>query len=394
MRIGQRSIAAALFLLAVAAQTACALRWLPAELDLEQDPGTSQVYRLTVQNNSDATEQVSISVQDWLRDNDGLNDFGIPVNGARWVFPGGIAAGETRIVRYSVAVGEGEVLSVQGTAQTASPQSTVAISGPSQVSFGDSGDVQAADSSDSSDSVSVVRSVSSDEGSGAAVVTLTVTALADVEGLVLYEVYDAATTLDSVQEGGSTFATVNRSCAAWVTLSADRVELAPNESQDILVTLATPSTYDGTWWCILMAQLVPRVIEQEGTRILALPQVGAKLLVTAPGTQVLSGAVTDVRDVGTDPLALEATFVNTGNVQLVVTGQVQVVDRTGDVVRQYAFEESGRDYFRILPGSMRVAVLSDSSGAEPLPAGVYQALVTFDFGGDNPVGGVRAFQIR
>ena len=58
------------------------------------------------------------------------------------------------------------------------------------------------------------------------------------------------------------------------------------------------------------------------------------------------------------------------------------------------FTEYGRDYFRILPGSTRRIVLVDYSGSPRLPDGIYQAIVSFDFGGDSLIVGARAFQVR
>ena len=91
----------------------------------------------------------------------------------------------------------------------------------------------------------------------------------------------------------------------------------------------------------------------------------------------------------TDPLVLYALFENTGNVELVVTGGVQIIDRTGEVVRDLVVDE-----FKVLPGAKRIVTILDVSDADSLPAEIYQAVVVFDYGGDNPVVGVRGFRVR
>ena len=94
------------------------------------------------------------------------------------------------------------------------------------------------------------------------------------------------------------------------------------------------------------------------------------------------------------PLTVAAEFANTGNVQLVVTGEVQVIAQTGDVVRSFPFAEHGRDYFRVLPGTERTVEIIDLSGESALSEGIYQAVVSFDFGGESVVVGARGFRIR
>jgi len=390
VKAARRGLIGIALIVSVATAPGLALRWLPAELDLGQAPGTVEVYRLTVHNNSEETEQVTIFVQDWLRDEGGANDFDLPANGARWVFARSFAVGETVSVSYSFELPADGAVDIGGAAIVASPQASLDVGGVSRIDRSGATEESAVLSAEAT----IERSLVTIDEAGVATMVVTITAKDQLQGLALYESLSVATPITGLDAAGGAFASVDRSCGSWVSLSADRVELAADESQDILVTISTPADYDGSYWCIVMAELVPRVLEQNGTRILAVPQVGAKLFVSAPGTEALSGQITGVTLVEEDPVTLEATFVNTGNVQLVVTGAVQIIDRNGDVVRQFAFEESSRDYFRVLPGSTRVLTLTDPAADDPLPEGIYQALVTLDFGGENPVGGVRAFQIR
>ena len=88
-------------------------------------------------------------------------------------------------------------------------------------------------------------------------------------------------------------------------------------------------------------------------------------------------------------MILYALFENTGNVELVVTGDMQIIDRTGEVVRDLSIDE-----FKVLPGAKRIVTILDATDAIPLPADIYQAVVSFEYGGDNPVVGVRGFRIR
>ena len=142
------------------------------------------------------------------------------------------------------------------------------------------------------------------------------------------------------------------------------------------------------YWAIVFVQGAPRPQQREGATVLAIERFGVKTYETIPGSEVLSGEVKSVRVVENDPLTFDITFANTGNVQLRPTGTINVINQSGDTIRTLAIDE-----FPILPGSERTLVVNDESES-PLPAGIYRALVTIDYGGDNIAGGTRDFRLR
>jgi len=367
------------------------VRWSPNEFDIAQEPGTEEVYRLVLHNDSDETVSFRIYVGDWLRDEKGTNDFGVPLNGARWTLDRSFSVGDVVSVRYTVQLPQEGEVGVQGTFRSWSPQVIDSIRGVQRIAIGE--DVGRAPAIPGG-LVSVARTVEAIDGEGLATVLLTIRGAIDFQGLTISEVYSRGVELAAIVTSEGDFDTINRSNADWINLSHDQVELAADERKEILMMVTTPTDYRGTYWSIIQAESRPVVIgEISGTQVAARPSVGLKVFVTAPGSENLSGEVIYVRERSTDPLTLEATFVNIGNVQLVVKSQVKIVDQSGRTVRDFSFAEYGRDYFRILPGSRRTITVVDPSQA-PLPAGIYQAIVRFDFGGDNAVVGVRAFRVR
>jgi hypothetical protein len=220
------------------------------------------------------------------------------------------------------------------------------------------------------------------------IVTLRVETHVDVQGLVLMETYSGPVELSSLDPAGGRFDTVERSCTSWIVVSESTVQLAPGERRDVALTITTPDAMDGSYWSSLFVEAQPEIIEQGGTRILSIPRTAIKIFVTAPGTEVLAGKVSSVSVLGTAPLAVTSTFENEGNVELVVSGQLEIVDRTGTVVRQTAIAE-----FKVLPGSARVVSVSESVEVAGLPTGIYQAVVRLEYGGDGPVVGVRGFRV-
>jgi hypothetical protein len=209
------------------------------------------------------------------------------------------------------------------------------------------------------------------------------------DSLTVHETYSERVEIHSVDSGGARFDTINRSNADWLALSHERLVLEPDESREITLTVDTPQGIDGTYWSAVFVESRPEIVEQEGTRVLSIYRTAIKVYVTALGTGELAGAVTSVEVPETSPFAVEATFENTGTVELVVTGEIEVIDRTGETVRELTIEE-----FKVLPGSARVVVAVDESESEPLPEGIYQAVVSLDYGGDGPVVGARGFRVR
>jgi len=371
---------------------ALGVRWSPGEIDLLQDPGAQESYILVLQNDSTEVADLHLCVADWLRTEEGVNDFGVPLNGARWVLERSFAAGETVEIRYSVRLPASGSIGVQGSFRTWTPQVIEKIGGVSTIGASSSVETGTAPSSALT---SVSRSIENVDEFGTATIVLAIRTAVDFEGLTITEACESGVEISSLDAAGGRFNTVNQSCADWITLSRGAVRLEPEESVEIVMTVTTPDGFSGQYWCILMAESRDVVIgEVSGTQVITRPSVGLKVFVSAPNTLAPAAEVTNVRVIALETLMVEATFVNTGNVQLVVTSEAQIVDQTGEPVRAFRFTEHGRDYFRILPGSTRTIVLIDYSGAPRLPDGMYQAIVSFNFGGDSLVVGVRGFRVR
>jgi hypothetical protein len=389
---GGRQLLLVFVLMASVSLGAFGVRWSPAELDISQSPGSEETYPLLLTNDSDERVTLTIYVGDWQRDENGVNDFGVPMNGARCEFDQAFASGDVVEILYSVQLPVEGSIDVEGMFRSWSPQTIDSVVGADRIA---SEAVGQPAPYVSSLWTTITRSVESIDASGIALVILTLRVGRDFEGLTIEETYSQGTQIISLDVAGGSFDTVNRSNADWISLSHTQVILDADESREIMMTVATPTDVSGSSWSIIYAE--SRVVatgEVAGTQIVSLASVGMKVFVTAPGTEIMAGEVTYVREQTTNPLAVSATFANTGNVQLVVNSQLQVIDQTGEIVRDVRFSEYGRDYFRILPGSQRTIVIADDDGIPPLPVGIYQAIFSFDFGGDSNIVGVRAFRVR
>jgi len=391
MHRGLRSATVAILLAGLIGVGAHAIRWSPGELDLMLSPGDHQSVRLLLKNDSEKTAALKIHVGDWLRDEYGTNDFSVPMNGARWTFDRAFAEGEVVSVQYTVAWSGHEAPGIHGSFRTWVPQKSEPIDGPEKLAsqLGDE-----APPYRSSLFPSVLRRVEPIVAADQAIVTLTVRCGHAFRGLTIEEVLTSGSVVTSIDDAGGTFCTINQSNADWIALSHREITLGPNETREIVATIDVPENLTGTTWSIIHAESRSVVVgEIAGTQIVSRPSVGLKVFVTAPGTEILAGEVVGVRERSFDPLSIDATFENTGNVQLVVRSDIVVVDASGATVWSQSFSEFGRDYFRILPGSQRTITFSEELLDGVFLPGIYQAIVSFDYGGDVIVRGVRAFRV-
>lgn len=352
-----------------------AARVIPNRFDLAQEPGTTETYTLVLEGDQAEPEELRLYLGDWERLPSGEHDWGIPANGARWTSERMLAAGETIAIQYRVG-GAASGTAISGSFRTGVPQVAGTIYGASSL------DGAASLPATASDGIVVSREIAGD------LVTLRVQCREAFQGLTITEVYAGPATLVEVDAAGGRFDTVERSCTAWIDLTDTVVQLQPNGQREVAFRVTTPPSYAGSYWSALFVEAAPQIVEQGGTRILSIPRAAIKIFVTAPGTEVMSAAITGVEVTGGTTPTVVATLENRGNVEIVVAGEAVIVDRSGAVVGSAAVADA-----KVLPGATRAISFAATAGKPPLPSGVYQATVQLEYGGGGPVVGVRAFRI-
>ena len=360
----------------------------PALVDVEQASGSTATYLLSLFNDSEESQDVLLYLADWQRLESGEHDWDIPVNGARWILSQALDAGDAITIRYRVQLPESGQIEVQGTFSSSSTGQLGEIEGAATITHGS----VASDSATHpgvGDVLRVVRRIESVNAHGVAMIALEISTAMSLPDLTLYEVYERRVQIDSVEAPHIQFDTVNRSNADWIELSDSRVNLQPSELKHVQLTVTTPSESSGEYWAAVIVEMPPREGEHAGSRVLTVMRAAIKLQVTIPGTAASAGEVSSVILVETEPLTLEAVFTNTGNTELDVFGTVSLVDQFGVVV--WSVEN---EMFRVLPGGRRTVSIVYPPDLDPLPAGIYQAIVSFDYGGEGYVVGVRAFRAR
>ncbi len=374
----------AIFIVLLLSTSLNALQISQIEFDLHLTPGSSSRYSFKVINNEPRSQEITVYLSDWIRTPQGETDF-LPLDGARWLLLREFHAGEKFEIIYRIDPPFAGV-TVSGSYATASPTSRGEIIGPTHLS---SPEITSPPSAVTAP-VSITRSIeSSPDSPGSLRVRLLIEVLRDFTGLRIDEVFSSHVTVVSIDPAGGIFNTVSRSNGDWITVSPQKFTIGEGKTQEITFTVAVPASgVAGTYWGAILVQGSPQKTEREGTTVLAVERFGVKVYVTINGTEVKSGRITSVRKTALAPLTFTVTFENTGNVQLKPKGSITIISQQGKIMRTLPIDE-----FPVLPGAVQVITIKDPSSS-PLPPGIYRALVTLDYGGENLAGGTRDFRVK
>ncbi len=364
------------------ATPAAALQVTQIEFDLHLAGGSTGAYSFQVINNEADTQDVTIHLGDWTRTDTGDNDF-LALDSARWLFGRVFKSGDEFDIKYETTAPSSNI-TVSGTYTCGSPAAKGKITGASELITS----AGTATGTVISGPVVITRTVSSTADDVTVLVDLHVQVLQDFTGLRIDEIFSSHVDIESIDAGGGEFATVSRSCGDWIAVSPQTFRIAPGDKQTVNFRVNVPGDASGMYWAMIFVQGAPRPQQRAGATVLAVERFGVKIYQTVPGTEVRTGRIEGVRKTGSEPLAFDVTFSNTGNVQLTPQGTISIISQSGNTVRTIPIEQ-----FPVLPGKTRTLTVADSTDT-PLASGIYRALVTIDYGGDTIAGGTRDFRIQ
>ncbi|MBU1048690.1 hypothetical protein KKG90_01580 [Candidatus Bipolaricaulota bacterium] len=177
-----------------------------------------------------------------------------------------------------------------------------------------------------------------------------------------------------------------RSCASWMSLPVGDRSLLPDAEIEIPLSIQIPAEVQGTYWAAILVSARLASGSVEDGDIEALRQFLVRVFVTvSPAT--FDGRVSDLKILGTNPLGIEVTFLNSGNTMLWrVSGMAAVESLAGDTLFQIPMVP-----FDVLPEhAFRQSVF----GTWGLPtAGAYLVRAVIDFGAEYLVAGQFVLRI-
>ena len=176
--------------------------------------------------------------------------------------------------------------------------------------------------------------------------------------------------------------TLKQSCATWVSLDKNLIELAPGQSQTLLVKMRVPtdpSAIKEMKWAMLFLQ---SVAEQDGstknknvaTKIKEVVRVGIHIYQTPPQLTTKSARALSFTPVPGEKNTYELAMANTGDVMLNCKAHLELTNvASGSEVKLDNIE------FPVFPGGNRKVKLTIPGN---LSAGKYSAIAVLDLGED------------
>ena len=186
------------------------------------------------------------------------------------------------------------------------------------------------------------------------------------------------------------------SCARWIQLSGGSVVIPPGKSAEMeFVVSPPPEVSSGGYGAYLF--FVGRPIRTEEAndkdkttvQMVTIPRLGVSVVYEVAGTIRRNGELLRLDltpPSGARPMTIRHEFKNTGNAEVVLTGNFHVMDEKGLL--------AGKGTLRTLktfPGELGVA---ETTWAEALPPGRYKVMVTFELGPDAEQVIVREFPLE
>jgi hypothetical protein len=189
--------------------------------------------------------------------------------------------------------------------------------------------------------------------------------------------------------------TLARSCAPWVELGPELIELAPGETRNVFFDVETPFDARGSYWTKLYIEEIstPEPTQQSMSgrtyQVFMRQRMGVRIFEEVPGTAVPEMIVERVQiESSLDARDVVLSVVNTGNVLLRCRGWIELRNSAGEIVETLRPGADGQ--FTIFPDSRRELTARSKTDLAP---DTYTVLAIVDYGGDSLVAGEEILEI-
>ena len=189
---------------------------------------------------------------------------------------------------------------------------------------------------------------------------------------------------------------VERSCATWLQVAPEELELAPDESSAIRFNIIVPPGKSGTYWGMIFVEQTNKPTIKTAKKgesqfnILSFQRVGVRIFENAPGATTPSEGKINEVNVGWDKekgqLEIGLKFENEGDVLLKCKGTVEIKDMKGETVKGIELDE-----FNSYPRASRT---KKAFLKEVLDPGHYTVVVIIDYGAEHLVAGEAVFEVK
>ncbi len=172
------------------------------------------------------------------------------------------------------------------------------------------------------------------------------------------------------------------SCAKWIRIFPQKFQVEENSAMTAQFTINVPEDAHGGYYAVIFSESVPvgGTDAEEGMMIKFAGRLGTIVYLDVEGTVDRKAEVetlTVSAPQSNDPLKMELSLKNTGNVYVVAHGTLNIIDEDGTVFGKESFGP-----MNTLPGDTR-PVTAEWLGE--LEEGEYDVVVTLDIGADEPI---------
>jgi hypothetical protein len=173
--------------------------------------------------------------------------------------------------------------------------------------------------------------------------------------------------------------TCPNSCASWLTINPDEVDLEPGAPLEVRYTVSVPAgTPNGTYWAIVYNQT--QALPAPGNKVMGISGALGMVVYITVGPRDCRGKLTAFH---ADANGIALGVEDLGSTHLRVGGKIEIQDAQGQVVREFEIKDGGV----VLPTGERtrnfqVAYPKDLS----LPPGRYTVTGFIDYHGDKILG--------
>lgn len=180
--------------------------------------------------------------------------------------------------------------------------------------------------------------------------------------------------------------TLKRSCASWVRLNKNFIEIEPGKSGELLVQLQAPADTAGfrkMKWAMLFLQssneqdAASRADKQVQTQVKELLRIGIHIYQTPPFLTQYQAKAVSLQPIATAKNSYEMTMKNTGEVMLQCKAYMELTNVADG--KEYKLDKIE---FPVFPDGVR-KVRFDIP--EAIPVGKYSALAILDIGEEMPL---------
>lgn len=180
--------------------------------------------------------------------------------------------------------------------------------------------------------------------------------------------------------------TLSRSCASWVRLNKNFLEVEPGKTEELIVQLqapADPKSLSQMKWAMLFLQSTEeqnadsRTNRQMQTQIKELLRIGIHIYQTPPALLQHAAQAVSFKAVENEKNTYEFVMKNVGEVMLQSKAHLELTNiETG---KEYKLDKTE---FPVFPEGIRKVTMTIP---QTIPAGKYSALAILDIGEDRPL---------